>query len=111
MAPGAFLCDFFCWIDISHSVRAGRHTVPAADAPVGIDIDDSVRAYDAGIDGTDRHADWIFAVIAEDGQKEFAGVGIMPFFDSLDPDSPHTERDIILTLTGQRTRIASNAFP
>jgi hypothetical protein len=81
MAPVTFFRDFSSWIDISDSIRAGCHAVSAADAPVRIDVDNPIRAFDAGIDGTDCHTDWFFAVIAEDGQEEFSRVGIMPFFD------------------------------
>jgi hypothetical protein len=71
MTPVTLLRYFFPRIDISYSIGAGGHAVPAADAPVRIDVNDSVRTLDASIDWTDGNTDWLGAVITDYRQKEF----------------------------------------
>ena len=110
VAPVTFLCNFLPWVDVPHSVRTGRHAVSAADAPVWVDINYPIRTFDAGIDRTDCHTNGVFTVIAKNGQEEFLGVRILSFFHFFDPCSPYTERNIIFTLAGQRTGIASDAL-
>ncbi|GAH42488.1 unnamed protein product [marine sediment metagenome] len=65
MTPVTLLRDFCLGIDVSHPIRAGGHAVPAADTPVGIDVDYPVGALDASIDWTDGDTDWPGAVVTD----------------------------------------------
>ena len=62
-------------IDEQLIVRAGHHAGAAADAGVAVQIDDAVAPAVECVGRTDPRARRVVALIAEDGEKESAGVG------------------------------------
>src|SRR5574337_903520 len=52
-------------VEAAGAVRAGRHAVPAPDAPVPVHHDDAVRPLPGGLGGADAHAGGVVAMIAE----------------------------------------------
>jgi len=109
LAEVAFLDDVVPGADKPHVVGAGGHTVPAADAAVGVDHDDPVFGpLVGGFDGTDGAADGAFAVVADNRQKGLAHIGITSFFDLFDPGAVASQGDFVLSLAGDGAGVAAD---
>jgi hypothetical protein len=111
MTPKAFFRNFSFRVNVSDSVRAGRHTVPASDAPMWINVDDPIWTFDSSVDGTDYDTDGIFAVVADDWQEIFFCVREPALLNFFNPTPPYTQWDIVFALAGNHTRRAPYTLP
>jgi hypothetical protein len=111
MTPKALLGNFASGVDVSHSVGAGCHAIPAADTTMGIDVDNAICPLDTCVDRANRDTNGIFTVVADDGKGKLLSVRIVPFFHFLNPTSPYTQRHVILALASDCTGVAADALP
>jgi hypothetical protein len=76
-----------------------------------IDVDNSIRAFDRGPDWTNGYTNGFFAVIADQRQEEFLGMGVLSLLYFFDPAPPNAQGNIIFTLTGYSAGMAADALP
>jgi hypothetical protein len=100
----------FIGIDINRIVRASLHTRLAPNAPLGTEINDAILALVHRSDWTNRHARWIFAVIAARYLEYAACVGKRSLLDILNPCPIHCERNVVLGLAGHGAGVTPNAL-
>src|SRR4051812_28462458 len=97
-------------IDKQRIIGTGLHTRLAADAAIGIEIDNAIFPTIEGRDGADRHARRVIAVIAPHHAEQPATVRKLALLDVLDPRAIDAERHLMLALTSYRTCVTSNAL-
>ena len=68
-APVALLDYSFYWMNIPDFVRTRRHTVSSGNASVGVSTDNTIILDAIGIDRTNRHADGLLTIVAQQRQK------------------------------------------
>jgi hypothetical protein len=61
-----FLRYVFYRIDIPHPVRAGCHAIPAANAAVRVNMDDTILPLIGSDDRADCRTDGAFTIVAEE---------------------------------------------
>ena len=109
-AEVAFLGGMRVRIDEQLIVRAGHHAGAAADAGVAVQIDDAVAPTVERVGRTDPRAGRVVALVAEDREKESAGVGEGAFLDGLDPTAIDADRNLVLGFAGDRARVTPDAL-
>src|SRR5208282_1133453 len=97
-------------IHINRVVRTGLHAGLAANAAVGIEIDDPVLALVHRGHGTDGDAGRLLAMVAARNLKYAARVGENAFLDVLDPGPVHAHRHLVLGFARHRTGVTTNAL-
>jgi hypothetical protein len=97
-------------IHIYRIVRTSLHAGFAANAAVGIEIDNPILALVHRRHRTDGDARRLLAMIAACDLKYPARVGEDAFLDVLDPGPVHAHRHLVLGLACHRAGVASNAL-
>ncbi len=105
----AFLGRVLARIDVERVVGAGLHARLAADAAVGVEVDDAVFALEEGGRRADVNAGCVTAVVAAHHGEEPLGLRPSPLLDVLDPGPVHAERDVVLGLAGDRAGVTADA--
>ena len=98
------------WIDEQLIVGARHHARAAADADVTVQIDDAVAAFEEGACRADADAWRLVALVAEHREEEALRLRKRALLDRFDPAAVHADRDLVLGLTGDRARVAADAF-
>src|SRR5205085_10399764 len=70
-----------------------------------------VAALEQRVGRTDFRAGRGVALVAEDREKETAGVGEGALLDGLDPTAIDADRNVVLRLARDRARMTADAFP
>ena len=96
-------------IDIQGVVGAGLHARFAADATVGIEIDDAVRAQKQRRNRADLHAGRIGAVVAAVNGERTARIGERSLLHVLDPGAVDPQGDVVFRLAGHRAGVTADA--
>jgi hypothetical protein len=86
------------------------HAGLAADTAIAIQVDDAVLAGVERFDGANLDARRIVTVIASHHAEVAAGSGILALFDVLYPRAKAADGHLVLGLTSDRTRMASDAL-
>jgi hypothetical protein len=86
------------------------HTGFAADAPVAVEIDYPVLAFEQRGDGADRYARRVFAVITPEDGKESPRVRVFSLLYVFHPGAKRAERDLVFGFTRDRARVTPDAF-
>src|SRR5260370_13374350 len=97
-------------VHIYRIVRTSLHAGFAANAAVGIEIDNSVLALVHRSHGTDRDARRLLAMVAARDLKYAARVGENALLDVLDPGPVHAHRHLVLRFTRHRAGVTSDAL-
>jgi len=97
-------------INVQRVVRAGLHARLAADAAVGIEIDDAILAAVEGGDGADRHARRKIAVITAHHAEQPAIIWKLALLDVLNPGAIDANRYLMFAFAGHGTGVAADAF-
>src|SRR5712692_629388 len=96
-------------IDVERIVRAGLHARLAADAAIAVEIDDAVGAAIERYGRADLDAGRVVTMVAAENTEVPPRIGIFALLYVLDPRAVNSERDVVLFLTGDRTRVAADA--
>jgi hypothetical protein len=75
-----------------------------------VQIDNPVAPTVERVGRTDPRARRVVALVAEDGEKESAGVGEGAFLDGLDPTAIDADRNLVLGFAGDRARVTPDAL-
>ena len=97
-------------VDVKRVIRACLHTGFAADAPVAVEINYPVIAFEQRGDGADGHARRVLAVITPEHGKESPRVRVFALLYVFHPRAKCAERDFVFGFTRDRTRVTSDAF-
>ena len=96
-------------VDVQGVVRARLHARLAADAAVGVEVDDPVVTLVERSGGADRDARGVGAMVAPHHREEPFGVRPCTLLDVLHPGAVDSEGDLVLGLAGHRARMAADA--
>src|SRR5262245_34740151 len=97
-------------IDVQRVVRTRLHARLAADAAVGVEIDDAILTAIEGCNGADGDARCKVAMIAAHHTEQPAVVRKLAFFDVLHPRAIDANGNLMLAFAGHGTGVAANAF-
>jgi hypothetical protein len=97
-------------IDIKGVIWAGLHAGLAADARIGIEIDDPGVSLEQGPGRADRHTRGIGAVIAPHDRKHPGRIRPRALFNILDPGPIDTKRNIVFRLASHRAGVTADAL-
>jgi hypothetical protein len=97
-------------IHVNRIVRTGLHAGFAANAALGIEIDNPVFALVHRRHGTDGDAGRLLAMVAACDLKYAARVGENAFLNVLDPGPVHAQRHIVLGFARHRTGVTTDAL-
>lgn len=98
------------WIDVQGVVRARLHACATTDTAAIVKIDDSIGSPVEGSDRADFNARRGIAMITPHYRKQSRGLRKSPFFDVFDPGAIHTDGDIVLRFTRDRTRMTADTL-
>ncbi len=97
-------------IHVNRIVGTGLHAGLAADAAVGVEIDDAVLALIHRRHGANRDARRLLAMIAARDLKYAARVGKQALLDVLDPGAIHAYGHLVLGFACHRAGVTADAF-
>ncbi len=95
-------------VKVESVIRACLHARLAANTAAAVEIDYAVLTTKERAGWTDRDAWCVIAVIAAHHAKMAAGMRKGTFFNVFDPGAKDTQRDAVLFLARQSTRVASD---
>src|SRR5581483_1529200 len=97
-------------VNVERVVGTSLHARLAADAAVGVEIDDAIRPLVERHRWADLDTRRILAMLAPLDRKVPPRIGKGALLDVFDPGSEHTERHVVLGLAGHRAGVAANAL-
>lgn len=104
----ALRCSMGFSVDVDRIVWTGLQAALAADAAIGIKVDDPVTSPEERPGRADAHARRVRAVIAAQDRKRASRARESPLLDVLDPGAELSNGDLMLGLACHRTRVAAN---